>query len=216
METDDKTLVERILKGETDEFRHLMRRHGGTLLAFIEGITHSREEAEDILQEAFVCAYRSLHQYNIKTASFATWLHHIAYHQALRQRKKRRLPAFSWDEDERLLATATERDTNEEAIETTEERMKLLDNAISHLPDYDRIYRFIRGYALSNSVTVASNDFLGTYEEIAIGVNQKNRRPLMVGAALKGTDLYLIRTEGDVGSHAWLPRAWAEDNPVHP
>lgn len=138
METDDKTLVERILKGETDEFRHLMRRHGGTLLAFIEGITHSREEAEDILQEAFVCAYRSLHQYNIKTASFATWLHHIAYHQALRQRKKRRLPAFSWDEDERLLATATEWDTNEEAIEATEERMKLLDNAISHLPDYDR------------------------------------------------------------------------------
>ena len=120
METDDKTLVERILKGETDEFRHLMRRHGGTLLAFIEGIAHSREEAEDILQEAFVCAYRSLHQYNSQTASFATWLHHIAYHQALRQRKKRRLPAFSWDEDERLLATATARDTNEEAIEATE------------------------------------------------------------------------------------------------
>ena len=138
METDDKTLVERILKGETDEFRHLMRRYGDTLLAFIEGITHSREEAEDILQEAFVCAYRSLHQYNSQTASFATWLHHIAYHQALRQRKKRRLPAFSWDEDKRLLATATARDTNEEAIEATEERMKLLDNAISHLPDYDR------------------------------------------------------------------------------
>lgn len=138
METDDKTLVEHILKGDTDEFRHLMRRHGGTLLAFIEGITHSREEAEDILQEAFVCAYRSLHQYNSQTASFATWLHHIAYHQALRQRKKRRFPAFSWDEDERLLATVTEWDTNEEAIEATEERMKLLDNAISHLPDYDR------------------------------------------------------------------------------
>lgn len=138
METDDKTLVERILKGETDEFRHLMRRYGGTLLAFIEGITHSREEAEDILQEAFVCAYRSLHQYNSQTASFATWLHHIAYHQALRQRKKRRFPALSWDEDERLLATVTEWDTNEEAIEATEERMKLLDNAINHLSDYDR------------------------------------------------------------------------------
>jgi RNA polymerase sigma-70 factor (ECF subfamily) len=122
---------------ETDEFRHLMRRHGGTLLAFIEGITHSREEAEDILQEAFVCAYRSLHQYNSQTASFATWLHNIANHQALRQRKKRRFPALSWDEDERLLTTATARDTNEEAIEATEERMKLLDNAISHLSDYD-------------------------------------------------------------------------------
>lgn len=83
--------------------------------------------------------------------------------------------------------------------------------------DYDRIYRFIRSYALSNSVTVASNDCQNqeTYEEIAIGIKQNSKRPLMVGAALKGTDLYLIRTEGDIGSHAWLPRSWAEDDPAY-
>lgn len=137
METDDKALIERILEGDTDEFRHLMRRYGGTLLVFIEGIVHSREEAEDVLQEAFVCAYRSLHQYNSHTASFATWLHHIAYHQALRQRKRRH-PELSWDENEQLLATAARKEASEDTIEVTEEKIELLDKAIEHLPEYDR------------------------------------------------------------------------------
>ncbi|MBR1522021.1 MAG: hypothetical protein IJ635_12420 [Bacteroidaceae bacterium] len=82
--------------------------------------------------------------------------------------------------------------------------------------DYDRLYRFIRSHALSESVTVASNEIRGQYEEISLGVNQATNRPLIVGAALKGTDLYLIRTEGDIGSQAWIPRAWAEDNPIYP
>ncbi|MBP5479280.1 MAG: hypothetical protein J6Y15_07970, partial [Bacteroidaceae bacterium] len=64
MITDDETLIEHILAGETEEFRHLMRKHGGTLLAFIESLVASPEEAEDIVQEAFVSAFRSLHQYD--------------------------------------------------------------------------------------------------------------------------------------------------------
>lgn len=83
--------------------------------------------------------------------------------------------------------------------------------------DYDRIYRFIRSYALQNSVTVASNIVRRTnYEEISFGVKQDNQRPLIIGATLKGTDLYLIRAEGEIGSHAWIPRPWAEDNPFYP
>lgn len=112
MMADDKTLIARILGGETEAFRHLMRRHGGTLLAFIEGVVGNREEAEDVVQEAFVIAYRSLHQYNDGKASFATWLHRIAYHEALRRKKRRRLPTLSWDEDERLLKYAEETDAD--------------------------------------------------------------------------------------------------------
>lgn len=80
--------------------------------------------------------------------------------------------------------------------------------------DLERFYRLFRSYALVNDVSVASNDVYFWYEETGISVHQNSRRPLMVAAALKGTDLYLIRCEGDVGSQGWLPRAWAEDNPV--
>ena len=71
MKTDDATIIAQILAGETKEFRHLMRRHGGTLLAFIESVIGSREEAEDIVQETFINAFRSLRQYDDSKASFA-------------------------------------------------------------------------------------------------------------------------------------------------
>lgn len=138
MEADDKTLIGRILGGETEEFRHLMRRYGGKLLAFIEGVVGNREEAEDVAQEAFVAAYRSLHQYDDGKASFATWLHRIAYHEALRRMKRRRPPTLSWDEDESLLKYAEETDADNWLADATEEQLQRLDEAIGRLPAYDQ------------------------------------------------------------------------------
>ena len=138
MITDDKTLIEHILAGETEEFRHLMRKHGGTLLAFIESLVASPEEAEDIVQEAFVSAFRSLHQYDSSIASFATWLHRIAYNEYLRHVKRRQLPTVSWDEDESVVRNADGTDDDSWMSEATEEQMARLDEAIDSLPEYDR------------------------------------------------------------------------------
>lgn len=139
MITDDKTLIERILRGETEDFRHLMRRHGGTLLAFIESVVGNREEAEDVVQEAFVMAFRSLRQYDSRKASFATWLHRIAYHEALRRMKRQRLPTRSWDEDESLLNHAEDSAADDWLADATEEQLQRLDEAVGLLPPYDRM-----------------------------------------------------------------------------
>ena len=138
MMADDKTLIRRILSGETEAFRHLMRRHGGMLLAFIEGVVGNREEAEDVVQESFVIAYRSLRQYDDGKASFATWLHRIAYHEALHRMKRRRPPTLSWDEDESLLKYAEETDADNWLREATEDQLERLDKAIDRLPAYDQ------------------------------------------------------------------------------
>ena len=138
MINDDNILIEHILAGETEDFRHLMRRHGGTLLAFIEGLVASREEAEDIVQEAFVNAFRSLHQYDNRIASFATWLHRIAYNEYLRHVKRRQLPTVSWDEDESLLKSADGTDDDSWMSEASEEQLARLDEVIDTLPEYDR------------------------------------------------------------------------------
>ena len=138
MEIDDKTLIAHILSGKSEDFRHLMRRHGGTLLSFIESVIGSREEAEDIVQETFINAFRSLRQYDDGKASFATWLHRIAYHEAIRRMKRRRFPALSWDEDERLLKYAEETDADW-LKDIAEERLQRLDKAISLLSEYDQM-----------------------------------------------------------------------------
>lgn len=139
MYTDEKTLITRILSGETEEFRHLMRQHGGPLLTFIESVVGIREEAEDVVQEAFVNAYRKLHQYDSHIASFSTWLHRIAYHEALRRTKRRQLPMLSWDEDESLLNYAEDIDSDDWLTDASEEQLTKLDEAIDLLPEYDRM-----------------------------------------------------------------------------
>ena len=139
MEIDDKTLIAHILSGQSEDFRHLMRRHGGTLLSFIESVIGSREEAEDIVQETFINAFRSLRQYDDGKASFATWLHRIAYHEAIRRMKRRRFPALSWDEDERLLKYAEETNADDWLKDIAEERLQRLDKAISLLSEYDQM-----------------------------------------------------------------------------
>ena len=134
MMADDKTLITRILSGETEAFRHLMRRHGGTLLAFIEGVMGNREEAEDVVQESFVIAYRSLRQYDDGKSSFATWLHRIAYHEALNF-VRRTSPAF---------VSIDDTDKNQDIFETPdflqqkEERILQMEQAIEMLPPQEQ------------------------------------------------------------------------------
>lgn len=79
--------------------------------------------------------------------------------------------------------------------------------------DYQKFQDAIRSYARINPVRTSCNDVYWQYDESAICVFRPNNpNPLIVAAALKGTDLYLIRLEGI--ESCFLPRAWAEESPV--
>lgn len=132
---DETRLIERILKGETGEYRHLMREHEGALFAFILGIVPHREDAEDVLQNTFVNAFRFLEQYDSRKASLSTWLHRIAYNEALKYGRKKRIQPLSWDEDERLLSQVTEEETDEWMAGAQEEQLQQLEAAVRRLPD---------------------------------------------------------------------------------
>ncbi|MDE5550121.1 MAG: sigma-70 family RNA polymerase sigma factor [Bacteroidaceae bacterium] len=132
---DETRLIERILKGETGEYRHLMREHEGALFAFILGIVPHREDAEDVLQNTFVNAFRFLEQYDSRKASLSTWLHRIAYNEALKYGRKKRIQPLSWDEDERLLSQVTDEETDEWMAGAQEEQLQQLEAAVMRLPD---------------------------------------------------------------------------------
>ena len=105
------------------------------LCAFIIGIVGSREDAEDVLQNTFVNAYRFLGQFDGRKASFSTWLHRIGYHEALKHGRKARVATRSWDEDERLLSQVTDEETDEWMAGAQEERLQQLEAAVRRLPD---------------------------------------------------------------------------------
>ena len=86
---DDLTLVHAIKRGHASAFENLVRKYDGTLLRIVQSVTHNREEAEDVVQEALFRFIRDW--FNFKRArKFPTWLIHIVLnegpHEATRQR----------------------------------------------------------------------------------------------------------------------------------
>src|ERR1044071_7579802 len=90
-EVTDAETVERILAGDADAFRLLVDRHGRTLHRLAYRITGSADDAEDVVQEAFIRANRQLASWDGR-AAVGTWLHRITVNCAvdlLRARRRR-------------------------------------------------------------------------------------------------------------------------------
>lgn len=87
----DGEVVARVLAGDISLFEILMRRYNQRLFRVARGILADDAEAEDVVQEAYMRAFRELATFRGE-ALFSTWLTRIACHEALaRARKRQRL-----------------------------------------------------------------------------------------------------------------------------
>lgn len=69
----DESLVKRAREGDFDAFEVLFDRHRLLVYRFAYQMVNKRDDAEDMVQEAFVRAYQNLHRYRDE-AKFTTWL----------------------------------------------------------------------------------------------------------------------------------------------
>jgi RNA polymerase sigma-70 factor (ECF subfamily) len=79
----DARAVARCLQGDRAAFGELVRRYQALAVGLAFSVTGDRASAEDVAQEAFVRAYRSLKQLT-RRQSFCAWLMHIVKNAALR------------------------------------------------------------------------------------------------------------------------------------
>jgi RNA polymerase sigma-70 factor (ECF subfamily) len=83
--TDDE-LVERAVQGDSTAFGELVYRHAQAVYRAAHAALGSAADAEDVMQEAFMLAFRKLAHFR-RDASFKTWLLTIAWRRALRWRQ---------------------------------------------------------------------------------------------------------------------------------
>ena len=91
MEPTDLAIVARARLGDADAFRALVERHSRPLFRLAFRMTGNQHDAEDVVQESFLRAYRQLGKFD-ERASFGTWLYRIATNCSLdvmRSRKRR-------------------------------------------------------------------------------------------------------------------------------
>ena len=133
----DDDVVSRVRAGETGLYEILMRRYNQRLFRVIRSVVMNDDEAEDVLQEAWVRAYEHLDQFAGR-ASFSTWVTRIAFHEALaRTRKNKRWTPLENPEGE-IMAEAERRQTTAETPEMQAERSQLgrmLQAAVDGLPE---------------------------------------------------------------------------------
>jgi RNA polymerase sigma-70 factor (ECF subfamily) len=86
---DDRRIVEAVLGGDRDAFRRIVEREGPSVVSACARILGDRTEAEDIAQEAFVIAYRSLGTWR-GDGPLGAWLARIAVRLAVRRASQRK------------------------------------------------------------------------------------------------------------------------------
>lgn len=85
--TDESHLIAEALDGDRDAFAVLVHRHQDRLFASMIQVTGSPDEAEEVVQEAFIRAFIKLDTFQ-QNSQFFTWLYRIAFNTALTRRRK--------------------------------------------------------------------------------------------------------------------------------
>ena len=86
LELDERVLVSRAQKGDRQAFASLVEQYWDGLYRWLYHVTHHREAAEDLAQEAFLKALAGLGSFRAGS-NFRAWLFRIAYNSFLNQRR---------------------------------------------------------------------------------------------------------------------------------
>ncbi len=136
---DEAVLVNAARKGDIGAFEQLVRRYDRNVFRIAQHITQNREDAEDVVQDAFLKAYQNLGQFQGQS-KFYTWLVRIAVNEALmRLRRRRPERMVSLDEDVKTEEDSMPREIadwspNPEQQYTQGELKDILSRTIQGLP----------------------------------------------------------------------------------
>lgn len=132
----DTQLVQQALQGQVEAFALLVRRYQAHAYGVAVGLLSDFHLAQDVVQEAFVAAYRGLGQLR-EPERFGSWLHGIVRHtahRALRQLEQARRLQAQLAVAEELLPEPSRPDADLEA----EERRRLVEQALARLSEASR------------------------------------------------------------------------------
>lgn len=128
---DEIYYITRILDGETEYFSVLLDRYSRPLYSLIVQIVGCPEDAEELLQDVFLKAYRNLSGYK-RESKLSTWLYRIAYNVAISATRKKK-QEFLYIEESTINNVPDEKAHEVIDLAGDEEQINRLVSAIDHL-----------------------------------------------------------------------------------
>jgi RNA polymerase sigma-70 factor (ECF subfamily) len=137
--SDELALVQAAKGGDLGAFEQLVKRYDRNVFRIAQHITNNREDAEDVVQDAFLKAYENLGQFQGQS-KFYTWLVRIAVNEALmklRRRRPERMVSLDEEvktEDDSMPREIADWSPNPEQLYTQAELRDILQRTIQGLP----------------------------------------------------------------------------------
>ena len=196
---DEQELVTRAQTGDSDAFAALVERYQNRIYRLAKNITQNNEDAEDVLQEAFLKAYSHLDTFQ-RNARFYTWIVRIAVNEALMKLRKRKTDrTVPLDEpvdtgEETVNREIAGWDDNPEQRYSQEEMQQILNAAVEDLkPDFRAVF------ALRDIEELSTEE---TAEALGISVPAVKSRLLRARLALREKLTRKFKRKGeDVFAH---------------
>src|SRR6478752_2123978 len=131
----DSEIISLVLKGDHNAYALLVERYKSYVFTLTLRFIKNREDAEEVSQDIFVKAYRSLADFK-GTAKFSTWLYTVVNTTCITFLRKKRLDIRSLD-DERTFEVADNQDSGLRANQVEQKsRLNMVNQAIALLsPD---------------------------------------------------------------------------------
>jgi len=128
----DNEIISRVLRGEQNAYAELVNRYQGYVFTLTLRMIKSREDAEEVAQDVFIKAYRSLADFRGES-KFSTWLYTITTTTSITFLRKKKLDIHSLD-DEKVFETADNRDSGFSAnLVEQKSRVGMVNQAIALL-----------------------------------------------------------------------------------
>jgi len=146
---DDLVLVRAAKRGDMGAFEQLVKRYDRNIFRIAQHITQNREDAEDVVQDAFLKSYQNLDRFQ-EQSKFYTWLVRIAVNESLMKlRKRRTAKTVSIDEDVKTEEDSVPREVadwspNPEQLYNQSELQEILGKTIQGLPSSFRTVFVLR------------------------------------------------------------------------
>lgn len=132
---DDQYYLEQISSGNTNAYAMLINKHKTMAFNVALRITRNREDAEEVIQDAFLKVYYSLKEFEGKS-KFSTWLYRIVYNQAISKIRKKNIAQNDLDDEiiNNFTVGEISRDLNYLA---SEDQTRYINLALAKLPEED-------------------------------------------------------------------------------
>ena len=147
-------IIERILKGEKSLYELIVRRFNPCLYKIGRSYNYNHEDTQDLMQETFIDAYKSLLQFEGR-ASFKTWIIRIMMNNCYRKREKSSFKnEIMQDANEHSTPLFTNRNNDTDKIIQNRELGNIIEKALVQIPlDYRMVFslREINGLNVSEA-----------------------------------------------------------------